>query len=158
MPGGRDNVYWSSYKLQQAIQIFQTGIVYNQTPLAAALATDVNLGAYFLTQFILQTRRIRIKGYCPSGTECAATSDSDGLCRITPGDELVSANQASVADDDLTEAGSKMPFYAISLWTLLIARIYEVFPLVYPPMRGRINDRCVAHRGGFHSAHSESYR
>ena len=54
------------------------------------------------------------------------------------GDEVVSANQAPVADEDLTEAGSKMPFYAASLWAMLIARIYKVFPLVYPQCGGEL--------------------
>ncbi|MDP3529371.1 MAG: hypothetical protein Q8R93_08680 [Methylicorpusculum sp.] len=52
--------------------------------------------------------------------------------RLALGDESVSADQASVADEDLSEVGSKTPFYAASLWAMLIARIYEVFPLVCP--------------------------
>ena len=54
------------------------------------------------------------------------------------GDQVVSANQALVADEDLTEAGSKMPFYAASLWAMLIARIYDVFPLVCPQCGGEL--------------------
>ena len=45
---------------------------------------------------------------------------------------------APVADEDLTEAGSKMPFYAASLWAMLIARIYEVFLLVCPQCGGEL--------------------
>jgi hypothetical protein len=52
--------------------------------------------------------------------------------RLPLGDEAVSADQAPVADEDLSEAGSKTPFYAASLWAMLIARIYEAFPLVCP--------------------------
>lgn len=54
------------------------------------------------------------------------------------GDEVVSANQAPVADEDLTEVGSNMPFYATSLWAMLIARIYDVFPLVCPQCGGEL--------------------
>ena len=54
------------------------------------------------------------------------------------GDEAVSADQAPVADRDLSEAGSKTPFYAASLWAMLIARIYEVFPLVCPQCGGEL--------------------
>jgi hypothetical protein len=54
------------------------------------------------------------------------------------GDEVVSADHAPAANEDLTETGSKMPFYAASLWAMLIARIYEVFPLVCPQCGGEL--------------------
>jgi len=54
------------------------------------------------------------------------------------GDQVVSVNQPPVADEDLTAAGSKMPFYAVSLWAMLIARIYDVFPLVCPQCGGEL--------------------
>ena len=53
-------------------------------------------------------------------------------------DQCVCTQQAPVADEDLTEAGSKMPFYDASLWAMLIARIYEVFPLVCPQCGGEL--------------------
>ena len=54
------------------------------------------------------------------------------------GDEAVSADQAPVADEDLSEPGSKTPLYAASLWAMLIAKIYEVFPLVCPQCGGEL--------------------
>ena len=52
--------------------------------------------------------------------------------------EVPAAVQAPVADEDLSEPGSKPPFYATSLWAMLIARIYEVFPLVCPQCGGEL--------------------
>jgi hypothetical protein len=54
------------------------------------------------------------------------------------GDQVVSVNQPPVANEDLTADGSKMPFYAVSLWAMLIARIYDVFPLVCPQCGGEL--------------------
>ena len=54
------------------------------------------------------------------------------------GDQVVSVNQAPVADEDQTEAGSKIPSYAASLWAVLIARIYEVLPLVCTQCGGEL--------------------
>ena len=42
------------------------------------------------------------------------------------------------ADKDPAEAEPKAPFYAASLWAMLIARIYEVFPLVCPQCGGEL--------------------
>ena len=58
--------------------------------------------------------------------------------RLPMGVDAVSADQAPVADEDLTETESKTPFYAASLWAMLIARIYEVFPLVCPQCGGEL--------------------
>ena len=52
--------------------------------------------------------------------------------------EVPAAYQAPVADEDLSEAGSKTPFYVASLWAMLIARIYEVFPLICPQCGGEL--------------------
>jgi hypothetical protein len=52
--------------------------------------------------------------------------------RLPMGDDAVSADQAPVTNEDRSETGTKTPFYAASLWAMLIARIYEVFPLVCP--------------------------
>ena len=57
---------------------------------------------------------------------------------LTMNAEVPAADQAPVADEDLSEAGSKTPFYAASLWAMLIARIYEVFPLVCPQCGGEL--------------------
>ena len=58
--------------------------------------------------------------------------------RMPMGDEAVSADQAPVTNEDRSETGSKTPFYAASLWAMLIARIYEVFPLVCPQCGGEL--------------------
>ena len=58
--------------------------------------------------------------------------------RLPLGDGAVSADQAPVAEEDRSEAGFKATFYAASLWTMLIARIYEVFPLVCPQCGGEL--------------------
>lgn len=59
--------------------------------------------------------------------------------RLPLGDGAVPADQAPVAaDEDLSEAGSKTPFHAASLWAMLIARIYEVLPLVCPQCGGEL--------------------
>ena len=42
------------------------------------------------------------------------------------------------ADEDLSVAGSRTPFYAASLWAMLIARIDEGFPLVCPQCGGEL--------------------
>jgi len=46
--------------------------------------------------------------------------------RMPMGDEAVSADQAPVTNEDRSETGSKTPFYAASLWAMLIARIYLI--------------------------------
>ncbi len=58
--------------------------------------------------------------------------------RLPRVDEAVSADQAPVADEDRSEAGFKATFTAASVWAMLIARIYKVFPLVCPQCGGEL--------------------
>ena len=51
---------------------------------------------------------------------------------VPMGNEVVSADQAPVADEDRSEPGSKTPFYAASVGATLIARIYEVWMKYFP--------------------------
>jgi hypothetical protein len=52
--------------------------------------------------------------------------------------EVPATGQALVAEEGIPEAESKAPSYAASLWAMLIARIYEVFPLVCPQCGGEL--------------------
>ena len=45
-------------------------------------------------------------------------------------DEAFLANQMPVVAEDPPEAGSKTPSATVYLWAMLIARIYEICPLV----------------------------
>ncbi|MDD5268541.1 MAG: transposase [Methylococcales bacterium] len=71
----------------------------------------------------------------PNAPLCQAVTAYAGL---PLGDEAVLADQAPVTHEDRSEAGAKMPFYAVSLWAMLIARIYEVLPLVCPQCGGEL--------------------
>jgi hypothetical protein len=52
--------------------------------------------------------------------------------------EVATTDQVPVAEKDPAEAESKPSFHAASLWAMLIARIYEVFPLVCPQCGGEL--------------------
>ena len=54
------------------------------------------------------------------------------------GAEAVAAEEARDADKGFPKAESKQPSYAASLWAMLIARIYVVFPLVCPQCGGEL--------------------
>ena len=53
-------------------------------------------------------------------------------------DEAISTAQVAVAAEDLPEAGSDKPSSTAYLWAMLMARIYEVFPLVCPQCGGEL--------------------
>jgi hypothetical protein len=52
--------------------------------------------------------------------------------------EAATTDQMPVAEKDPAEAACKAPSYAASLWAMLIAGIYEVFPLVCPQCGGEL--------------------
>jgi len=59
-------------------------------------------------------------------------------CRLPITGEVATNDPVRAADKDPAEAESKEPSYAASLWAKLIARIYEVFPLVCPQCGGEL--------------------
>ncbi|MGV7235233.1 MAG: hypothetical protein ACQ9ET_03150 [Nitrosomonadaceae bacterium] len=48
------------------------------------------------------------------------------------GDEAAASAQVAVVDENTPEAGSNKPSSTAYLWAMLIARVYEVFPLICP--------------------------
>jgi len=73
---------------------------------------------------------------------------SHGLRRIALGGEAVSAKQASVADEDLSEAGFKLLSYTASLWAMLIASIYAVLDEIHPCISRYVQLSAVQIRSG----------
>ena len=70
----------------------------------------------------------------PNAPLCQAVTTYAGL----PINAEAPATDQAPADEGRSEAGSKTPSYAASLWAMLIARIYEVFPLVCPQCGGEL--------------------
>ncbi len=52
--------------------------------------------------------------------------------------EVPNTEPAPVTAEDLSEADSGKPSAAASLWAMLIARIYEILPLVFPRCGGKL--------------------